>query len=377
MTELWKTIEFAPDYMVSSLGRVKSKERTVEYDRYQYQTGIIVRDHHTVKERILKSRVSTWGYKTVCIKNDTFKHLFVHKLVAQAFIPNPENKPQVNHKDGNKLNNCVDNLEWVTCAENIQHAYDTRLHCVSDTMKALTRDKLGTSVVCLDTNEIFPSINYAAVTLGICKEQITESIKHNPLYDNLRVSTNNWYTFVSYDFYKEHLQELSTPLDHPIWARRHVREVRSGKVYQSAQHFCESEHVDKQAVRYGIQHYNGYIPKYDMMLQDAAYLPVNQIIHNDGDTALIMSGIKTVASSIYKTCIYEHTLNKYFCTAQQAESSLQLYRSAISDALKHHSGRCKGLQFDRIDIENIPDNIFEQLSTHYVNAFHSRSGGIH
>lgn len=78
--------------------------------------------------RELKQQLSAVGYYRVEIWHKGFgrKHL-VHRLVASAFIPNPNDKPQVNHKDGNKLNNDVENLEWVTQSENQIHAYRTNL----------------------------------------------------------------------------------------------------------------------------------------------------------------------------------------------------------------------------------------------------------
>ena len=98
------------EYKISNLGRVWSIRRN----------------------RFLKERISNCGYARVALaKNGTYKHLSIHRLVALAFIPNPENKPEVNHKDGNKLNNHVDNLEWNTSSENQKHAFKNGLQKTS------------------------------------------------------------------------------------------------------------------------------------------------------------------------------------------------------------------------------------------------------
>ena len=80
---------------------------------------------HILKpERLLTKTINNRGYYSIRIMNKTY---MVHRLVAQAFIPNIDNKPFVNHKDGNKLNNHFSNLEWCTCSENNQHAIDIGL----------------------------------------------------------------------------------------------------------------------------------------------------------------------------------------------------------------------------------------------------------
>lgn len=105
--EIWKDIpSFVGVYQVSNLGRVKS----LNY----YRKGI---------ESIRKPAINK-GYLYVSLyRNNVNKTYAVHRLVAEAFIENPENKEQVNHKDGNRKNNNVLNLEWATRSENNTHAY--------------------------------------------------------------------------------------------------------------------------------------------------------------------------------------------------------------------------------------------------------------
>ncbi len=109
LAEEWRDVKgYEGLYQVSNLGRARS--------------------FHNQYGRVIKPVLTQKGYLQVTLsKNGKSRTRPLHILVAQAFIPNPLNKPQVNHMDGNPLNNRFDNLEWATSKENIQHAYKTGL----------------------------------------------------------------------------------------------------------------------------------------------------------------------------------------------------------------------------------------------------------
>jgi hypothetical protein len=123
MEEIWKDIkEYEGLYQVSNLGRVKSIERKV--DIYSRKNKKYYK--RTIKQKFIKYGGNTIGYVNVALSKDGYtKPMYVHRLVAEAFIPNPNNYPVINHKDENKENNTVDNLEWCTIKYN--NNYGTRI----------------------------------------------------------------------------------------------------------------------------------------------------------------------------------------------------------------------------------------------------------
>ena len=107
-------------YQVSNLGRIKALERRKNCNR----------GYGIIKEHIMKQTNKNSNYYRVPLtdNNHTKKYFSVHRLVAKTFIENPNNYKDVNHIDGDKTNNCEDNLEWCTRSYNIRHAFDTGLN---------------------------------------------------------------------------------------------------------------------------------------------------------------------------------------------------------------------------------------------------------
>lgn len=143
---MWKECAGFSEYEVSSDGEVRNKN------------GFM-----------LKPCKDKDGYLYVSLHRNKKGHfVFIHRLVAKAFLNNPDNKPQVNHIDGNKMNNATSNLEWVTSSENNKHKFSAL------GVKAYNRKK----VRCIETGEIFDSISDAAKKYGAHGSNICTAIKH-------------------------------------------------------------------------------------------------------------------------------------------------------------------------------------------------------
>jgi hypothetical protein len=158
--EEWKDIDgFEGLYQVSNIGRVRSLNHETNGKKY---IG-----------KVLSTKVTS-GYPTVLLSNGAKKTLCrVHRLVARTFIENPTKLPEVNHLDGNKNNNCVENLEWCTSRENKIHAWVTGLTKAPPPEKPRMVEQYNNNVLIA----VYKSIDIASILLDISSEDICKCCK--------------------------------------------------------------------------------------------------------------------------------------------------------------------------------------------------------
>ena len=176
MEEIWKVIEYAINYSVSNCGRVRQNK----------------------KNKILKPYINQRnGYVYVFIRDNNGKYLNkrIHRLVAECFIPNPLNKPDVNHKDFNRSNNYVDNLEWATRSEN--NLWSSERISKSARNKFVsneTRKKYSQSQIAKSTNP-YPTYIYKTKTgyaFTIIRRGKTIIFKQKPTLEETIAYKENW-----------------------------------------------------------------------------------------------------------------------------------------------------------------------------------------
>ena len=160
MKEEWRDIEgYEGMYQVSNLGRVRSLDRHVK---------------NWVGKKLMKGKMISVcndgrGYLLVNLwKNNKPKNIRTHRLIAKAFIPNPENKPQINHINGDGTDNRIENLEWCTASENIQHAHNTGLASNVNKRKKISMKSLDGKTLFIFDSILEASIITGYPNTGIC-----------------------------------------------------------------------------------------------------------------------------------------------------------------------------------------------------------------
>lgn len=168
MNEEWKDIAGFPGYQISNYGRIRTKGKVTSNARYARRVW---------KARIMRQKLrANDGYLQINLWNEEgAKTFLVHRLVADAFLDDPGEAMTVNHKDGNKQNNNISNLEWMTLADNIRHGMDNGLY---HAMKPCT-------LVIGDEIKTFRSQSAASRFLGKTSGYIYNAIKRgNMIYDS-------------------------------------------------------------------------------------------------------------------------------------------------------------------------------------------------
>lgn len=161
--EIWKDVTgYEGIYQVSNFGKIRSLDRKIK-NKYGYRM---------INWKIIKPFSWGSGYLYVNLQKEQSRiSKSIHRLVAESFVENKENKPEVNHKDGNKKNNRAENLEWVTSSENEKHAYK------NGRVNITWSKKLKCTNIVTGCQSIFDSCDSASSFLGLAKGTVSSALR--------------------------------------------------------------------------------------------------------------------------------------------------------------------------------------------------------
>ena len=242
---IWKDIkDYEGIYQVSNRGDVKRLP-----GRFINKLG----RYTTVKERILSAVCTSQGYYIVGLsKFASLKNVPIHRLVAEAFIPNPDNLPQVNHIDGDKSHNYVENLEWCTARENNEHAWATKLN------KNYPREIKVTDT---ETGDVtyYHSVQEFSIASG-CKSA-NQCLDNNTTWRNYKIE------YTDPNLVEKFLQINSTK--QPVGGNTSmpVRCVTTREVFPSVRKCGQHFEFDDETIRRALRYSNGYVKKYNLQFE--------------------------------------------------------------------------------------------------------------
>lgn len=371
LNEIWRPIiGYEGFYEVSNLGNVRSLDRTIDYTW-----------KGTIKKRFIPGRMlrfyentnKKFPYYMVDLnKNNEDKSFLVHRLVASAFIPNPDSYPVVNHIDCDCHNNCVDNLEWCTQSYNIHWGYVSGNR---DNATAKVKETISIKVYCPELDRTFESKLEAANVLGVTTNYIDNSIQRKGVRTE---RTPNKLTAIDpadkEDYFK--WMNAQNTLVLPLFKyQRNVLELRTGKVYTDWHELFQDYNIPEftKSDEFFAQ-FGGLLPKYQCYLIDIGYRRENTLTSSERSERIQQMECKFVRK-VAKTAIRCDTDGRLYRTADEADDILGFKRGCIQQCLKCSNGRyaSKNLHFSRIPISELSDEECMQFAKGYLLAFSTKT----
>ncbi len=280
------------------------RKQIKNYENYFiYDNGDVL---NTLTDKILKGSIGEHGYKYYRLSKEGKKKMFyAHRLVAEAFIENPNNLPVVNHKDGNKLNNNIENLEWVSYSQNSEHAHKTKL------IKNRRESEYYTQPLDGEKWKKIPSFHYSVSNLGRVKNDNTNLLLKGSLtcgYYKVRLSNNG--------------QIKDIIINHLV--------------------YCLFNNLDKIPEGYVIDHINGI--KTDDRLENLRLITLSENVK----AALYETKTNPSCRRVLQMSLEDQPIQQ-FASCAEAARQLKLDKSTISKVCRGKNKSHGGFHFKYID----------------------------